>query len=445
MNVENERQVMAALLASTELWPSAENVVPQCFSGTRRALFVFMRRHYERYGDTIPPKALGNAVKADTSDEARQRAIVAEYFRCRRIKPGGEWEMDELVKAYRTSEFLKTISASLEALQGVVTAPDGKKYVGVDGAYEMLGIDETVACAVDGDIDPFSVYLRRKAGGDVFSLPLLSGVAPDPQLGELWTLAGYTGEGKTSLALNLVESATRAGVGTVIVSMEGGSHVPYWKMASLLSESEEGPRLPYGEIKRAALDEEKELHLKKLLEISKQRVRVIGAPVGTGPRRIRQIVKREMRKRPVQLVMVDYSKLMVLRDSRDEDYLGSCIRRLKGVATELNVVVLMMHQTNTRGWEEAGKLGYYKLSALAETAEVQRNSDAIIWILRTGYLQSSIGLVKYRDEPFDIGSSHDISLDGEIGRFIKGSIVPRQGADGESGPGSAFEGTLPID
>lgn len=241
------------------------------------------------------------------------------------------------------------------------------------------------------------------------------------------------------MALNLALDAMQKGEGVVIVSMEVPRHVVYWKLASMLS-AEIPPKITYREIKTASIDEEREQHFRDLLEKVKT-IRVVGSSVGTGPRRIRQICKQISRDMDIGFIIVDYLGLMVAKSGMD-DTLGPCVTQMKGLAIEFNSVVALLHQTNRTGWSVAQKLGYYNLSALAETNRAERDSDAILWVLKTAYLRSKMGMMKYRDEPIDIGSGYDLYVDKDLAIFNR---VEGGDSAGDGSHSTEWEGDLPID
>lgn len=437
-DVDIERKAIAALLKHEDLWKVAAGLNPACFTGHRGLLFKFMKSHFDRFDSLIPKKALGKALKRNGTASDEQKGVATEFFSCRRERAGGEWEIEELVESYRKIHLLEQLTGALEAIRGSVTVK-GKSYSGIDGACKLLGIYSDLQSTEDAFVDPFIAYERRKTDSGIVKLDLFDGVFPDPQMGELWLICGFPGEGKTTMALNLALDAMKKGEGVVIITMEAPRHVVYWKLASMLS-AVENPRIAYREIKTASLDEAREVHFRGLLDKVKA-IKVIGSSVGTGPRRIRQICKQVARDQDIGLVIVDYLGLMVAKSGMD-DTLGPCVTMMKGLAMEFNAVVVLLHQTNRTGWSIAQKLGYYTLGALAETNRAERDSDAILWVLKTAFLRSKMGMMKYRDEPIDIGSGHDLYVDKDLSIFNR-----VQGGEGEgaSAGQTDWEGELPID
>lgn len=123
-------------------------------------------------------------------------------------------------------------------------------------------------------------------------------------------------------------------------------------------------------------------------------------------------VEAEHRRKPIDLLVVDYSELLVpLR--RRQQYrieLGDTIRRLKtaagGFGRGEGIAVLLLHQTSRKGLERAEKRGYYVMSDLAETAMAERSADVILWVLRTDDMKVDhellIGISKQRMGPQDL-------------------------------------------
>jgi replicative DNA helicase len=213
--------------------------------------------------------------------------------------------------------------------------------------------------------------------------------------GELWIHAGFTGDGKTSLALNWAyNTATHYRGHVLYVSLEETYNQIRNKIYSMHSSNwrfkEDGKNpLDYRKIREGELDHDEETFYHHLLqdfetnpEYCRFRVWQPDRDVNMDDVRLHaELVHKEME---LGLLIIDHSGLVEPRRNYREYSvaLNSVIRDAKKLALQFNggegLAVCLLHQINRQGRDAAEKNGgIYKLSALSYANEAERSADYV--------------------------------------------------------------------
>ncbi|GAH65203.1 unnamed protein product, partial [marine sediment metagenome] len=106
------------------------------------------------------------------------------------------------------------------------------------------------------------------------------------------------------------------------------------------------------------------------------------------------------------ILVIDYLGLVpgLHRGTRREE-MAATVRAAKRTAENIfngeGILIWAAYQTNRAGHERALDLGYYDLHALEETAEAEKSTDVILWLLRTPECvennELKVGIMKSRD------------------------------------------------
>jgi replicative DNA helicase len=198
---------------------------------------------------------------------------------------------------------------------------------------------------------------------------------------ELIILAARPSMGKTALAMNIAEYVARKlGEPTLLVSLEmSGLELADRLLCSAAGVN--GHRLRNGTISQA----ERQRLVRMAAEISQKPLYVDDSPsrtvseIAAAARRIR---RREQR---LGLVIIDYLQLIEPdnpSDSRQEQ-VARITRRLKGLAREANVPVLVLAQLNRQA--EDSKDHRPRLSHLRESGAIEQDADVVMFVHREEY------------------------------------------------------------
>jgi replicative DNA helicase len=198
---------------------------------------------------------------------------------------------------------------------------------------------------------------------------------------ELSVVAARPSMGKTALAMNIAEYVARKlGEPTLLVSLEmSGLELADRLLCSAAGVN--GHRLRNGTISQA----ERQRLVRMAAEISQKPLYVDDSPsrtvseIAAAARRIR---RREQR---LGLVIIDYLQLIEPdnpSDSRQEQ-VARITRRLKGLAREANVPVLVLAQLNRQA--EDSKDHRPRLSHLRESGAIEQDADVVMFVHREEY------------------------------------------------------------
>lgn len=249
--------------------------------------------------------------------------------------------------------------------------------------------------------------------------------------GDLVVLGGRPGMGKTAMMLHFAQSAARSGAKTLIFSLE----MTDVSLANrlILSSAEIRPAalrggFMNGEEKLAFMNATGELAGLPLyidetsdLSVTAMKVRCLEVKRKTG----------------LDLVMLDYLQLMDMRsDNRNynrEQEIGQTTKRLKQLAKELEVPIVLLSQLNrninTRIGKDGKKTDPPRLSDLRESGSIEQDADTVLFVHRPEYYEDTdaikgVGLIivaKQRDgQTGKVLFSYDPSLTkiGDVDREL---------------------------
>lgn len=262
-------------------------------------------------------------------------------------------------------------------------------------------------------------YARRyelaKAGGVVPGLPLgfsrIDELTGGMRKKDFYVLAGFTGEGKTTLAKAITYNVAAAGGRVLYVQLEMDEEDIFLSLYArrsheLAKKVGRGLRpLPIRDIRAGKLNETQE----KLYTLARRDVDafdiLVWVPGDASMSDIRRRIAVEQLYKPVDLVVVDYFSLCRPERNRfsDREEGIDIMRSAKRLARSQNIRLLGLHQISRDGRAAAVQLGYYELNHLAQTSEVERNTDAVLWTLLTEDMRMSnelrFGMMKNRSGP----------------------------------------------
>jgi KaiC/GvpD/RAD55 family RecA-like ATPase len=250
------------------------------------------------------------------------------------------------------------------------------------------------------------------------------------KLGDLFLIAAFVGQAKTTLAVNLAYNGVSQGLNGLFVTMEmtfsemrdmiNVLHTcnPYWydvgKYSGLTG------KVSYSQVRYGELDKKEE-------EFFKVAVADLGTRSDFGellifqpdehltPSRFEMELynykaELEERNKKLDFVVLDYVGLMIQdKESRYGDFnvdLNNIIKRLKNIGINFDdgrgLRIITPFQVNREGWKEASKNdGVYKLTALSNAHEAERSSDGVIALYTTEDMKKTGALkiccLKHRD------------------------------------------------
>lgn len=290
------------------------------------------------------------------------RVIVEKYLLRETIRLSGE----AISKAYDSDadpfDLLNEISVNYQELEAV------KNGNGIIHAFEA-GIE-----AIE------EMEERAKSNSDLIgdstginALDEITGGTCSP---DFVAIGAGTGEGKTTLALNLAQNFANNGVPTVYFSLEMNPKQLIYKCFA----AEIGKPLKY--VKRGRItDQEKEV-LIKFLTILKTKNLYFNSKSGISVIEMRSVIRGLVRKHGVKKVFIDYLQLVSGGDSRrfgtQEVELAYISRQLKECALELDINVFALSQVTI----EKGAKRLYTPSDLRSSKAIGHDADQIWFVFR---------------------------------------------------------------
>jgi len=237
------------------------------------------------------------------------------------------------------------------------------------------------------------------------------------QRSDLICIAGRPGMGKTAFALNCARNAAVTGKHAVAVfSLE-------------MSKSQLMDRLLCAE---ASIYQER-IRKRELTEHDHQRLHqntqaLIGAHLliddtpGISVNAICAKAIRMKESHDIQLIVIDYLQLITtakdFKGNRDQE-IGTISRRLKALAKELDIPVIVLSQLSRAVETRAGGSRRPQLSDLRESGNIEQDTDMVLFVYRPEYYGieylednvSSVGyaeaiIAKYRNGPPDTALLH---------------------------------------
>lgn len=217
--------------------------------------------------------------------------------------------------------------------------------------------------------------------------------------GELIIIAARPSMGKTSLAMNIAENASR-NVPVVVCSMEQSSDELVERMLS--SEARVDSRL----LKCGRYSDEETVRLVEACETVGRRQLFIADVPGKSMPELISVIRRAVHKFKAEMVVFDYLQLISSTDPRQnrQEAVSDFSRKFKGIARDLKIPVVVLSQLNRESEKRADKRPM--LSDLRESGAIEQDADVILLLHRPDYYDKNdkpgvaeLNIAKQRNGP----------------------------------------------
>lgn len=380
-------------------------------------MFLILERYYQSTAQVIPEHYLEDLLR-DNSDPTKKLLYVESYqaFTAREV-PDAEfrWSVEQLRELAAHRDTLHVITEAMTIARQGKLLPNGESLRGADDAREYLTaelsqIDKSLRMQIapEGDMRDESEnilddYAERKrarlegrSDGIRFGIPELDAKIGGMQNGELILIAGYSSDGKSSLAVQAAWSAcVEQGKNVLFLTTETLRPQINRKLVARHSKLRMFD-LPDGlntkDLKAGTLPEElEEKYVQVVEELGSNpaygRMYVAQVPRGSTISSIEQTMYRVQKKFHIDFVVMDYLALLKSDNKRasTREELASIMKEAKQVATTFDngrgVPFLSPWQVSRLARENASKIGMYTSASLSETAEATNSADVIVSIL----------------------------------------------------------------
>lgn len=238
----------------------------------------------------------------------------------------------------------------------------------------------------------------------------LSGLHP----GDLIILAGRPAMGKTALALNIAENVATTGKPALVFSLEmSDKQLATRSVASLGSVSME--RMRNGRLLDSDWD-----GITAALGRLHEAPLIIDESGGLTVTQMTARARRVMRRQGLALIVIDYLQLMRGEGNNRNEELGDLTRRLKLMAKELRVPVIVLSQLSRKVEERTNKRPL--MSDLRESGAIEQDADLILMVYRDEYYNAGspdAGTAEVLITKHRMGATGEVRLtfQGEFSRF----------------------------
>ena len=394
-----------------------QEVIP---SELGRKLVVWCIEQYSATGRIVAPSK--DAIMATWGDQLIPQEIeINDDVELDSIK----WTVDQLKTdfvQYQAGEFAKAITTE-------VTQADGPDKVKVLLEYSQI-LHTITASVVDrknqqiaseGIEDSLKRYEivateGHQFKGMTFGLPVITDdvISIDQHImglhpGELCVLAGTSGGGKSWFTLAPLISEFKRGRKSVLYTIENDLEMTYDRLACMYC------RVPYDKYQRGECSDPE---IERIREIKDQFANSDHQPLivhpsrqeATGANMIRQAISEG-----ADSVIIDQlSHIQPVAKSRERDrnrVVAEIVQDLNFLISEGadKIPLLLMHQINRKGREEARKVGRYLMDHLGEATQVENEADFVFAIY-----QSQAHVLEERAEFQTLKSRRVMPKDWEI-------------------------------
>lgn len=267
----------------------------------------------------------------------------------------------------------------------------------------------------------WSEYLERRDRPESFEgvktgLKAVDDLTNGALPGELWLIAAFSGHGKTNTLINWIYNAAIVQRKNVVVAVNEMLYRQYRIRLFIRHTRNERFNLangvPYSHYKEGRIDPVQEQAFQRVIEDFETnpdygRIEVFQIPKNAGMDFVASRVTALQSMFNVDALYIDYLQLVGsdAKKQRDRDYLNSLLVDTKQLAVSFNrgkgIPIISPWQINRASFKQALETKSYNLDCLSESAEAERSSDFVMWLLRTKAELDNhellAGVVKYRD------------------------------------------------
>jgi replicative DNA helicase len=422
-NVDAEQSLIGGLIIDGRAWERIADIVAEAdfYRDDNRRIFGHIRKMIET-GKTVDVLTLSESI--ERSNEADQTGGLGYLGEIANATPSvaNIRGYAEIVADHSARRRLAAVATQIDALAhgrgDARGAIDEAQRLLIDIAdagpsrSEPTAIGALLGAVID-DLETRSASDSSIAGLSTGFIDLdrkLSGLHP----GDLIILAGRPAMGKTAMALNIAENVATAGKPALVFSLEmSDKQLATRSVASLGSVSME--RMRSGRLLDTDWD-----GITAALGRLHEAPLIIDESGGLTVTQMTARARRVMRRQGLALIVIDYLQLMRGEGNNRNEELGDLTRRLKLMAKELRVPVLLLSQLSRKVEERTNKRPL--MSDLRESGAIEQDADLILMVYRDEYYNPGspdVGTAELLITKHRMGATGEVRLafQGEFSRF----------------------------
>ena len=297
---------------------------------------------------------------------AEKAEIVAGYSRRRRLIEKAK-ELEQIAKDLEQEPNVSTFCNDLEGIDRRTEQNTG------DMAAAILELKATL-------------NRREMSGGIEMGLDAIDGYIGGFEPGELVTIAGRPGHGKTALAGTMAVNLAKKGRKILIFSMEMGKGELASRFVSRLA------KIPGEVMKRPAqMTADQRAAIQNGMEELQALPITINTQDTLTPGDIASIAARVKREAGLDVVIIDYLQLMSMPSNKKAygsnrvQEISDITRLLKGLARRLNLPIVILSQLSRANEKEKGRDGSPRLPQLTDlrdSGSIEQDSNTVLILQR---------------------------------------------------------------
>lgn len=448
---------------------------------TQATLFGLLDRFATQSGAVLPAKYLSDLLRNKPEGTALLfTEAYSLYAQTETSDADFLWSLEQLIELAAEKATGEAITQAMTILRnGLEVEGEEEPLRGHDAArghlltaLSVIDRQVTMQEAPEGDVrdeasDILADYQARKeahasgsAKGIEFGIAALDAKVGGLQNGEVGLLAGYSSDGKTTLAVQLAWScAVEQGKNVAFLTTETLRPQVIRKLLARHS-TQEMFGLPTGlntrDLKAGTLSAVEEgKYTEVVADFTTNpdygRIYIVQVPRGSTITSLEQRMYRIQRGMHIDLAIMDYLALLTSDRKRQtqREELASIMKEAKQVATTFDagrgVPLVSPWQVSRAAREQAEKLGVYSSASLSETAEATNTADLIVSLMaptdNTNRNAEVTGqILKNRDG--ETANGIIMGVDYATSKFVSRSGLQFGATPATTSPGASLSGGL---
>ena len=237
---------------------------------------------------------------------------------------------------------------------------------------------------------------------------------------QLYIIGARPSVGKTTIGQNIILNASRSGKRCLFISLEVDKRNVMYKFLSNMKS------IDSWKIQKKCLNQSEVTDLQEAKEELRNMKIYVNDSSGLNITQIKQIIKNQIDKQPVDLVVVDYIQIMKGEDTRNKNeslIIKENTTALKSIAKQFDIPILALAQINRKAVE--GSNQEPTINDFKSSGGIEEDADVAMILHRDrredkedGYFSDSGKIIIAKNRHGRTGVSN-VMIQGNFGRFLE--------------------------
>lgn len=383
-HIESEQCVLGALMAEPESWDKIADLISErdFYRNEHKLIWRHIARKIDT-GQTVDVITIAESIQAtgkldhvggmeylgglvkNTPSIANLKIYAGIVVKKRKERDFLDAAMQIQTLAGSEQEIDKKTSDAVEILQ--MLEEDGSEY--------PVRLSESLRLAVNG------VEGRYASPDDISGLKTrfieFDAKTNGLHNGNLIIVAGRPASGKTTFAMNIADNVSQQNITVLCFSLEMTDEELALKALSSAG------RVPLSSLRSGRIQDDEWPKMTVALSKLYDAPLFIDKSTGITAAQMHAKARKVKRKNGLGLIVIDYLQLMQGTGNNRNEELSSITRRLKLMAKDLNVPVILLSQLNRNLEQRVNKRPL--MSDLRESGSIEQDADVIVMMYRDEY------------------------------------------------------------